>query len=326
MAPGDEIGTIVEHGPKLRGQAALSDPGLTDDGHQLHGRLALDAKEGLDEKRPLVLAADERGLRRRLGLSDTASGLQRSPGPDRIGLPFRHDAVVLLVHDRPFGRMHRRLVDDDGPDRSCRLEARGSVHDVTGDDSLPTLRPRAERDHRLACRHGRANGDLQSLLAELLDGPKDAQCRSHRALGVVLVRQRRSEDGHHGIADELLHRSTEALDVGLDALVVRTEGRADVLGIRSIGAIREADEVHEEDGDDLPLLTGGRGGGRELVPAGEAETCSLRVHLAALGARHHIGIFSAPASSVYAAGGRGSSSSSARRRCNTLRESTPMSR
>ena len=113
VAPGDEIGTIVEHGTKLRGQATLPDPGLTDDGHQLHGRLALGAKERLEEKRPLVLAADERRLRRRLGLPDAASGLQRSPGPDRLGLPLRLDALVLPVRDRPLGRVHRRLVDDD---------------------------------------------------------------------------------------------------------------------------------------------------------------------------------------------------------------------
>ena len=64
----------------------------------------------------------------------------------------------------------------------------------------------------------------------------------------------------------------------------------------------------------------------QRLPAGEAETCSLRVLLAAVRAGQHVRIFSASAGSVYAAGGSGSSSSSASRRCSTLRESTPTSR
>ena len=106
-----------------------------------------------------------------------------------------------------------------------------------------------------------------------------------RALGIVLVRDRRAEDRHHGVADELLDRAAEALDLAGDALVVRAERGADVLGVGPVGAGREADEVDEEHGDDLALLAARRR--LERRAAGEAEARALRVLLAAVRADDH---------------------------------------
>ncbi len=179
--------------------------------------------------------------------------------PDRIGsgLSLRRDRLdVTHVHDRALRRAHRRLVDDHPADGRGRLQPRRGVHDVAGHDPLAALRPRAERDDRLPGRHGRSHRDLESFVAELLDRLEDPERRPHGALGVVLVRDGGAEHGHDGVADELLHRPAEALDVGLHALVVRAQRRADVLGVGAIGATREADEVDEEHRDDLPLLAG----------------------------------------------------------------------
>ena len=74
-----------------------------------------------------------------------------------------------------------------------------------------------------------------------------------RALGVVLVRGRRAEERHHRVADELLDGAAVALELGADALVVRAEERLDVLGVELLGPLREADEVAEDDRDDLAL-------------------------------------------------------------------------
>jgi hypothetical protein len=57
-------------------------------------------------------------------------------------------------------------------------------------------------------------------LVELLDGVAGGERSANGALGVVLVSDRRSEDGHHGVADELLHRAAEALDLEAQARVV----------------------------------------------------------------------------------------------------------
>ena len=144
----------------------------------------------------------------------------------------------------------------------------------------------AERDDRLAGRDRRADGHVEPLAAKLLDRLQDAQGGADRALGVVLVRHRRAEDRHHRVPDELLDRASEALDVGLDALVVRAEERAHVLGIGAVRAPGEADEVDEEDGDDLSFLPRGRRG-REVCAARQAEASSLRVLLAARRANLH---------------------------------------
>ena len=86
------------------------------------------------------------------------------------------------------------------------------------------------------------------------DPVADGERGAHRALGVVLVRNRGTEHGHHGVADELLDRAAEALELVAQPRVIRPEQRAHLLGIHALGARGKADEVGEEDGHDLALL------------------------------------------------------------------------
>ena len=89
---------------------------------------------------------------------------------------------------------------------------------------------------------------------QLLDSFEHAQTGANRALGVVAVRDRRAEDGHDGVADELLEHAAVVLDALLRLAVVELQDVAHVLRIGLIRARRQADEVDEEDGDELPLL------------------------------------------------------------------------
>ena len=70
------------------------------------------------------------------------------------------------------------------------------------------------------------------------------------------MRDRRAEDRDHRVADELLDGAAPALELGAQPLVVRAQERVDVLGVELLGARREADQVGEEDGDDLALPAG----------------------------------------------------------------------
>ena len=72
------------------------------------------------------------------------------------------------------------------------------------------------------------------------------------------MRQRRAEERHDGVADELLDGAAEPLQLGLHPGVVGREHPADVLGVELLGAAGEADEVGEQHGDDLALLEDGR--------------------------------------------------------------------
>ena len=71
--------------------------------------------------------------------------------------------------------------------------------------------------------------------------------RADGALGVVLARDRRAPDGHHGVADELLDHPAVALDELAAALEVARQELADLLGVAVLGERREADEVGEQD-------------------------------------------------------------------------------
>ena len=62
----------------------------------------------------------------------------------------------------------------------------------------------------------------------------DGERRTHRPLGIVPVRDRRAEDAHHGVADELLHASRRGSRSSRDTLVVRDEEGADVLGVERL--------------------------------------------------------------------------------------------
>ena len=81
---------------------------------------------------------------------------------------------------------------------------------------------------------------------------------AHSTLWIVLVGHRRAEERHHRVADELLDRAAVPLELLPHTRVVRPEDRLDVLGVESLGTRREADEVAEEDRDDLAFTAAGR--------------------------------------------------------------------
>ncbi len=231
-------------------------PGLARDGDELDLRLADHALERVLEQAQLAVAADERRRRSRLGVdAEPARRRQRAPGRNGIALALELERRQLLVADRLPRRAIRLLVDDEAADRRLPLQTGGDVDDVAGGDALARPGLGAELDDRLAGRDGGAHRQLEAfLLVQLADRVEDPQPCAHGALRVVLVRHGRAEDRHHRIADELLHGAAEALDLAGDALVVRAERGADVLGVGAVGACREADEVDEEHGDDLALL------------------------------------------------------------------------
>ena len=116
---------------------------------------------------------------------------------------------------------------------------------------------------------------------EVVDRFEQPKAGAHRPLGVVFVRQRCPEHPHHRVADELLHRSAEALDLLPHARVVSAEAAGDVLGVGAIRGLREPDEVDEQGATDLPLLAGRGRVARERTAARLAEPRSVRIRLAA---------------------------------------------
>ena len=101
------------------------------------------------------------------------------------------------------------------------------------------------------------------------------------------MRDGSTEHGHDRVADELLHRPAEGFDRSADAREVRRLDGADVLRVELLRAGGEADEVDEEDGDDLPLLGERAGRGRQRRAAGVTEARACRVLVSAAGTDLH---------------------------------------
>ena len=264
LAPGDEIGVFVDDAAELVDEAALADSGDADERHELRRSRVARAVERVAQDSELVLAADELGARL---VRDVDSGpsphLGRLPDRDRLGLPLSVDRRRLLVVDDRTRRSVRRLVGEDAVDRRGALKSSCRVHDVPRRHAFAFSRACIERDERLAGR------DPDAKLEPVLEGEvADRERCPHGALGIVLVRDGSPEERHHRVPDELLDGAAVALELAADASVVRAQKRVDVLGIHRLRALREADEVAEDDRDDLALAA------RRARHAPESTTCA----------------------------------------------------
>ena len=140
----------------------------------------------------------------------------------------------------------RRLSDQDSV-RGCGcLESCRGVDDVPGDHALPFSRTSVECDKRLPRVDADADGKPELRLpVELIDRGADRKSGAHRALGIVLVGNGRTEDGHDRVSDELLDRAAVTFDLASQPSVVRREQGADVLGVELLRSAGEADEVRQ---------------------------------------------------------------------------------
>jgi len=188
--------------------------------------------------------------------AEASTRLERPPDRKRLGLALHRNRLQRLVVEHPLRRAVGLLGDRDPVHRRRPLQSGGGVDDVAEHASLALFRTRTEGHDRLACvdPDSHLQRERRGLLVQLVDRLQDAKARPNGALGVVLVRDGRSERGHHRVADELLHGAAVALDLLAQACVIREHARANVLGIRRVRGCSEADEIAEENGHDLALF------------------------------------------------------------------------
>ncbi len=104
-----------------------------------------------------------------------------------------------------------------------------------------------------------AHGELaararRELRAQGGQAPVHRERAPDGAHGIVLVRDRGAERGDHRVADELLHRPAEPVDLLGHRVEVGTQHGAQVLGIQARRHLGRGGQVGEEHGDDLALL------------------------------------------------------------------------
>ena len=210
---------------ELERDPRLADPGRAEDRDEVAPSLVDDAFPDAREHAELAVAPDHRHLRRR-SLADGCGCPKSEPRLYRSLLSLRDDRLGWAVLDRAAGPDVRLLADEHRSDRRRGLKTGRGVDHVPGDEGLPALGAGVQGDDRLARVHGHAQLE-PFVLGPVAHGERGA----NRAFRVVPVRHGGAEDAHDRVANELLDLSAVALELAADALVVRDEERADVLGV-----------------------------------------------------------------------------------------------
>ena len=128
------------------------------------------------------------------------------------------------------------------------MEPRGGVDDVARGHPFAVVRSGVELDERLSGRDRHADLDPGFVFSRPV---ADREGGPNRSFRVVLVRDRRAEEGHDRVTDELLDRTPAALELVAETNVVRGEDGLHVLRVQRLGSRCEPDQVGEERRDDL---------------------------------------------------------------------------
>ena len=221
LAPEDEVRFRLDRLEELVDEPALSNPRYADERDELGRALLPRALESAREHVELAAAADQRrsGLQRLHG--DSGIGLDGFPHLEGVDFALRLDRCSFPVFDCVAGGAVRAFADENAVHGGSRLQPGRRVDDVSGCHALPGARPRVKGDECLARVDGNPNLKLGVLVPNRVP---DRKRSPNRPLGVVLVGNRRAENGHDRVADELLDRPTTPLQ--FDCGAGRSTGRA----------------------------------------------------------------------------------------------------
>ena len=240
---------ILEPPPELPHQRGLPDTGVADQGD--HVRLALFDRVAEDRVQQLELrpAADERSR----ATAKAARAHQRQCSHeglrnDGVGLAFRIELERGPELEGAAHRLGRPRTDDDRTGLCRLLEPGGDVDRVAGDERAADA-PRPGDDLTRVHADPKREPSVEDGLEPLLHGERGVQC----ALGVVLERIRDAEDGHDGVAGELLDRPAGTPDLLRHRVVEAFEQHACPLGVLLVRERRRTDEVGEEHSGQLAL-------------------------------------------------------------------------
>ena len=249
---------------RLGQQPALADAGLA---AQMEKRPALRCRKHGGNLREFELATDERQAARRRGLAQAfetpqplrcGNPLQAAPAKRRGAHPVGDGAPGRVIeHD--LARL--RLADDAGR-QVHGLAQHGVVAPHTAADL--TSHDLAQRDADMA--EQRRRGRAAEIGRKRRHRPLDRIGGGDGAQGVVLVRQRRAEHGHGGIADVLVDRSAVLDDQLVGAGQEVVDDAAHLLSAERARKLGEAAEVGEQHGD-LPAFRLGCGRRSRLLQA-----------------------------------------------------------
>ena len=261
--------------PKLAQQPALADARLADH-HEHAARAGNRPNEPVAGEVQLPASAHEARLRHRRGRHvGGRPPLDRLERPDRGSLALQLKVPALAPAKERLHQLAAPGPHQHRPRVGRPLQAGRGVERIARrrEPGLPARIDR--RDHRQAGldahtdrrRLDRVAGSLRRRVRA--DVGDDAQTGEHRSLGVVLVRDRGSEQRQQTVAGKVLDRASEAVDGGDHAAHRRLHERAEVLGVHPLAERGRPDHVGEQRGDHTASLC--CRSGRERCAAAGAE-------------------------------------------------------
>ena len=268
-----------------RHETGLADPTDAEHGEELASLIRERSVEHVPQERELAFAADDRRVQVTCEPSRAGRHLDQPVGRHRMGLALEDEVCDRLGRDRVTHERERPLPEQDLARCRGLFQAGRDVHrvarhdllvadtsdDVTGVDSDPARErhPVVTFELRVQRREGSAH------LARGTDGPQR----------VVLMNLRHAEDGHDGVADELLDGAPVMFDRRLHRLEEAFHDTADRLRIERLTHRGRARDVAEHDRDRLADLERSRSrsqGGRAFLTELRAVPILVSAHLAPL--------------------------------------------
>ncbi len=280
-----------EAGDELGNEATLADAGRAEQGEQAGGPVVDGPSEGLLEAGQFSFSADERAFESAAPAGLPGPDGQEAIGDDRQSLALGCDRLHALDLDSIADEVQGDRSEEDLAGRSGLLEACGGIDRVAGHEGLAGRRvaghdlagvdagTELDRDTAAGAELGVEGGQLGRDLGRGPDRPKS----------IVLMEGGDTEDGHDGVADELLDGAAVTLDDRPHHREVAAHDRPHRLRVELLAQDRRADDVGEQDGDDFANVTE-RGYRAERCRASRAEPGPIGVLCAARRTGSHGGI------------------------------------
>ena len=224
-------------------QELVQQPGFADpriaheqrDGALAGGSLAVES----DERPELLLAADQRrqaALPRHLQPGLAADLAAHGVGAYRLPLPLDLELAQILEDEKPGTELLRAPAHDDLARFGEAEEARRQVGRVAHRRVVHAQIPTDGADHDEARVDPHAHAELDPVqpahfVGQGLEPTLDRQGGAERPLGVILVRDRRPEQGHHSVTEELVDHAFVAVHLVEDHLEGAVHDGVDVFGV-----------------------------------------------------------------------------------------------
>ena len=297
----EDDGVMVEAGQvgDLAGDTRLAHPRFSGDAEQQTAAGLVGIGDRKRDEIELSFAPDEGQLGTRPSFAGTAVRSERPVRGDRRLSPACMQLTDRPVADELLGGLVSDGTDEDCARLGCGLEPRRRIHDVAHRRVVVAGRHCA--DEHLAGVDPDAEPDADTVVdIETTDGLLHAQRRTHRPLGVVLMGDRRTEQGHDRIANDLVDPSTERGDVVGESGETAVDQVLDLFGIAVLREAGEPDDVGEEHGDNASLV----GPSGEFVAARAAEPGAIDDLGLTSGTLHHPNLRGKPTSASVVSTGR----------------------